>query len=333
MADGYARVTGKPGVAFVITGPCLTNSLTAMAQSREDSVAVLVILGVNRRDSLGRGLGRLHELPDQVALVRALCPSRQTTDPQDLGPTLDWAFDLLTTGRPGPVHIEVPTDVMPLPCDALPKPAAPAAKVVLPAPALTQAVTLLNAAKRPVILAGGGVRGTEAGLLALALRLNAPVIQTTNARGIMHGHPLCIPASPSLLPVRALIAASDQIFAIGTEIGQTDYDMYADDGLPSLAGMICTDIDADQLARHPAALPLQGDAGATMAALTPQLAQKLAHSTQAASDTRIAGRAALADLSATMPAQLEMVEAIRSALPQALIMGDSTQPVYAGNLY
>mgnify|MGYP000019310428 CR=1 FL=1 len=93
------------------------------------------------------------------------------------------------------------------------------------------------------------------------------------------------------------------------------------------------DIDADQLARHPAALTLQGDAGATMAALLPHLTQKPAHSTQAAHDTRTAARAALADLSATMPAQLEMVEAIRSAQPQALIVGDSTQPIYAANLF
>ncbi len=333
MADGYARVTGQPGVAFVITGPGLTNALTAMAQSREDSVPVLVISGVNRLDSLGRGLGRLHELPDQGALVRALCPSRQIAGPQDVGPTLDWAFALLTTGRPGPVHIEVPTDIMPLPCDALPAPAAPQAKALPQAQALAQAAALLNAAKRPVILAGGGVRGQEANLTALALRLNAPVIQTTNARGMMHGHPLCIPASPSLLPVRALIAAADQILAIGTEIGQTDYDMYADEGLPSLAGMIRIDIDADQLARHPAALTLQGDAGATMGALLPHLGQKPNHSAQEAHDTRTAARAALADLSVTMPAQLEMVEAIRAALPRALIVGDSTQPVYAGNLY
>ncbi len=333
MADGYARVSGQPGVAFVITGPGLTNALTAMAQSREDSVPVLVISGVNRRDSLGRGLGRLHELPDQGALVRALCPSRQITGPHDVGPTLDWAFALLTTGRPGPVHIEVPTDVMPMPCDALPEPSAPQAKALPDAQALATAAAMLNAAKRPVILAGGGVRGQEAHLAALAQRLNAPVIQTTNARGMMHGHPLCIPASPSLLPVRALIAASDQILAIGTEIGQTDYDMYADDAVPSLAAMIRIDIDADQLARHPAALTLHGDAGATMAALLPHLIQKPAHSTQDAHNTRTAARAALADLSATMPAQLEMVEAIRSALPQALIVGDSTQPVYAGNLY
>ena len=81
MADGYARVSGKPGVAFVITGPGVTNALTAMAQSREDSVPVLIISGVNRRDTLGKGLGMLHELPDQAAMVRALVP-----DPADQWP-------------------------------------------------------------------------------------------------------------------------------------------------------------------------------------------------------------------------------------------------------
>lgn len=333
MADGYARVSGQPGVAFVITGPGLTNALTAMGQSREDSVPVLVISGVNRRDSLGRGLGRLHELPDQQAMVRALCPTRQITGPDEVGPALDWAFHLLTTGRPGPVHIEVPTDVMPLPCAALPAPEAPAPKALPKAEALTKAAELLNQAQHPLILAGGGSRGQEAALKAVAEALDAPVIQTVNARGMLHGHRLCIPASPSLEPVRDLIRAADQILAVGTEIGQTDYDMYADDGMPDLSAMIRIDSDAAQLARHAAALNLQGDAGATLRALLPMLAARQAEGSARAEQTRKAARAILGDLAATMPGQLEMVEAIRAALPRALIVGDSTQPVYAGNLY
>ncbi len=333
MADGYARVSGQPGVAFVITGPGLTNALTAMGQSREDSVPVLVISGVNRRDTLGKGLGRLHELPDQSALVRALCPSRQILSPEDVGPVLDWAWGLLTTGRPGPVHIEVPTDVMPLPCPELAVPATLPSKALPPTEALTAAATLLNTAKRPLILAGGGARGQEGALKALAERLNAPVIETTNARGMLHDHPLCVPASPSLVPVRALIAASDRVLAVGTEIGQTDYDMYADDGLPSLANMIRIDTDAAQLARHPATLTLQGDAGATMTALLARLTQHTSDGETQAAQTRQAARAILGELSATMPAQLQMVEAVRAALPMCLIVGDSTQPVYAGNLY
>ena len=69
MADGYARASGRPGVAFVITGPGLTNTITAMGQARADSVPMLVISGVNATPTLGKGLGHLHELPDQRGMM------------------------------------------------------------------------------------------------------------------------------------------------------------------------------------------------------------------------------------------------------------------------
>lgn len=330
-ADGYARVSGKPGVAFVITGPGLTNALTAMAQSRADSVPVLVISGVNRRASLGLGLGLLHELPDQAAMVATLCPTRQIERAADLAPVLDWAFAALATGRPGPLHIEVPTDVMPLPCPDAPDPSPPPARP-LPTPArLAQAGAMLDAADRIVILAGGGARAAEAPLLALAEALDAPVVQTANARGLMHGHPLSVPASMSLDAPRALIVPGVQVLAVGTELGPTDYDMYVRGGLPDLAGMIRIDVCADQLARHPAALTLHGDAGAVLSAI-PVRPRSGDGATRAAT-ARTAARAELAGLNPAMPAQLAMVEAIRAALPGAIIVGDSTQPVYAGNLF
>ena len=327
MADGYARVSGKPGVAFVITGPGLTNALTAMAQARADSVPILVISGVNRRASLGKGLGLLHELPDQAGMVRALCPSFQVDCPEALNDVLTRAFAALTTGRPGPVHIEIPTDVMPLPC---PQPEAPATEDPATLPDLTAAVLRLSNAQRPVILAGGGACRADAALRALAERLDAPVVQTVNARGLMHGHPLTVPASPSLNAVRALIAASDQVLAVGTEFGPTDYDMYVRGGLPDLSGMIRIDLCAAQLARHPAALTLQADAGKVMSALLPRLAAKTA---QGASRAAAARDGARAELSPAMRDQVAMLEAIRAAVPGSIIVGDSTQPVYAGNLY
>ncbi|MDZ4096663.1 MAG: 5-guanidino-2-oxopentanoate decarboxylase, partial [Paracoccaceae bacterium] len=330
MADGYARVSGKPGVAFVITGPGVTNALTAMAQSREDSVPVLVISGVNRRESLGQGLGLLHELPDQAGMVRSLCPTFQVTSAESLEPTLTRAFAALTTGRPGPVHLEVPTDVMPLPCLPLPAPR-PAPPRCLPDPtSLTEAARRLAAARRPLILAGGGCRHAGAALQALAERLDAPVVQTSNARGLMHGHALCVPASPSLMATRALIAAADQVLAVGTEFGATDYDMYMRGGLPDLSAMIRIDLCADQLARHAAALTLQAEAGAALSALRPLLTQGHNDAAARADRTR---KAARAELSPEMQAQLAMLEAMRTALPGAIIVGDSTQPVYAGNLY
>ncbi len=332
MADGYARVSGKPGVALVITGPGLLNALTAMGQAAADSVPMLVISGVNQRGSLGKGLGMLHELPDQAAMVRPLCPTRQITDPAMVGETLDWAFAQMTAGRPGPVHIEVPTDVMPLPCPPLAVPAKKPAAVIPAAAELALAATRLNDAKRPVILAGGGTRHEEATLIALAEHLDAPVILTVNARGMMHAHPLCIAASASLESVRALITQSDQILAIGTELGPTDYDMYSRGNFPDLTQMIRIDISQAQLDRHPAGIAFCGHAGATMRALLDLTKAHSANGAAQASQTSKAARKELGSLDALMPERLDMVEAIRAALPRSILVGDSTQPIYAANL-
>ncbi|MES2846522.1 MAG: 5-guanidino-2-oxopentanoate decarboxylase [Pseudomonadota bacterium] len=330
MADGYARVSGKPGVAFVITGPGLTNALTAMAQARADSVPMLVISGVNRRASLGKGLGLLHELPDQAAMVATLCPTWQLDDPADLDAVLDAAFAKMATGRPGPVHIEVPVDVMPM---QAPEPRAPAPLPVPKMPNVEHAAALLNDAARVVILAGGGCRGQGDAVQALAHALDAPVVMTTNARGILHDHPLGVPASMSLTAARDLVRGADRVLALGTELGPTDYDMYVRGGLPDLSGMIRVDLCTDQLARHSCALALQGDVGAVARALLSHIAPHSGWGMAAAAEARKACRAELPTCNPQMPAQLDMVEAIRAAVPGAIIVGDSTQPVYAANLF
>lgn len=329
MADGYARVSGKPGVAFVITGPGLTNTLTAMAQARAESVPMLVISGVNRRGSLGQGLGLLHELPDQAGLVRALCPSFHVTGPEVLDRCLNMAFAAMLGGRPGPVHIEVPTDVMGMAAVDAPPPIPP--HIPPPCPQQVAAANaLLNRAQRPLILAGGGA--LRADVQALATALDAPVVQTVNARGLVYG-PLSVAASPSLDAVRALIAGADQVLAIGTELGPTDYDMYVRGGLPDLAGMIRVDICAAQLARHPAALTLQSDAATACTALLAGIKPRAAsQGAQRAADCMGAARAEIAGLSPAMPNQIALLDALRDAVPGAIVVGDSTQAVYAGNL-
>ncbi|MDV7141396.1 5-guanidino-2-oxopentanoate decarboxylase [Tropicimonas sp. TH_r6] len=332
MADGYARATGKPGVAFVITGPGLTNILTPMAQARADSIPMLVISGVNRRESLGKGFGCLHELPDQLALARTVALHSETVEePMQLEPALDRAFAALTSGRPGPVHIEVPTDVMPMEHALVPV-ASP--KEPNPLPDLTTAAPRLAAARHPVILAGGGATRMDAPLTQLAERLGAPVVQTTNARGLMHGHPLAVPASPSLAAVRRLIESADLVLALGTELGPTDYDMYALGGLPDFPPMIRIDCCAEQLARHPVKLALEG----RVEMLLPKLVEALPAGTpsasgkQRAAETRAAAMAGLGDLAAPYPGLVEMLITLRDRLPGAIIAGDSTQMIYAANL-
>jgi acetolactate synthase-1/2/3 large subunit len=333
MADGYARVSDRPAAAFVITGPGLTNTLTAMAQARADSVPMLVVSGLGRSDTLGKGWGRLHELPDQGAMVATLCHTETVTDPKKLGEVLDRAFVAMTAGRPAPAHIQISTNMMGQPCPALPPPAVGGVAVPLPLGRMRGVANALNNAERIVILAGGGVRGAETDLRKLAEMLDAPVVLTANARGAMHGHRLCVPASPSLTAVRQLIAAADQVLAIGTELGPTDYDVYARGGVPDLSGMIRIDICADQLARHPAKMPIKADAGPMMAALLGMVLPANRDGLRRAEAVRAAARAELAGLGAPMPGQLAMVEAIRKAMPGAIIVGDSTQPVYAANLY
>ena len=334
MADGYARASGKPGVAFVITGPGLTNAITPMAQARADSIPMLVISGVNRLDTLGKGLGYLHELPDQRGMLEKVALfSHRVEDPAELADVLVRAFTRFSTARPGPVHIEIPLDVMGMPApplnrrpDQAPHPSQDLGKI-------GEVAAKARAARTPLILAGGGARYAEAPLRSLAELLGAPVVTTVNARGLLHRHPLAVHASPSLKAVRTLIGEADLVVAVGTEFGPTDYDMYADGGFVLPRNLVRIDIDADQLARHPTAIPLKGDAAELLDALVGELGDVGVSRATGMERAAAAREAAWAEIGPVMRDQVRAVEAIRDALPGSLIVGDSTQPVYAANLY
>ncbi|MGI9350688.1 MAG: 5-guanidino-2-oxopentanoate decarboxylase [Rhizobiaceae bacterium] len=334
MADGYARVSGKPGVALVITGPGVTNTITAMGQARADSVPILVISGANPLESVGKGRGHLHELPDQHATLSTVAiKSFQIKSEDDLALAMDGAFKIFTSGRPGPVHIELPRDVAKIKCTnplvepiciEKPKPGEPE---------ISAAVSLINSAELPVILAGGGVRNHEEGLRNLAERLDAPVVQTVNARGMMHQHELGVPASPSLSTVRKLIEASDLVLAFGTEFGRTDYDMYETGTMPEIRGLIHVDISASQLERQAADVKIQADAGETISLLLEHLPEVDRVGGTGAARAADARTAALDEIGEDMRSVTDILSAIRDASPSSIMVGDSTQPIYAGNLY
>jgi acetolactate synthase-1/2/3 large subunit len=333
MADGYARASGRPGVVFVITGPGLTNTLTAMGQARADSVPMLVVSGVNARASLGRGLGHLHELPDQRGLAAKVALTSARIETADaLVETVDAAFRIMAETRPGPTHIELPLDLAGQPAGAAVE-AAPARNPERPALSkddLDTAAIRLSAAHRPVILAGGGARTEAKGLRALAERLDAPVVQTVNARGVLHGHPLSVPASPSLEAVRALLTGADCVLALGTELGQTDYDMYATGKMPEFPGLIRVDLCAEQLTRHPNATTLHGAVDAAISGLLTRI--KAGACSDGATRAALTREAARAELTEDQHHQLALLEAARDALPGAFFVGASTQLIYTGNL-
>jgi acetolactate synthase-1/2/3 large subunit len=336
MADGYARASGKPGVAFVITGPGLTNTITAMGQARADSVPMLVISGVNQSASLGKGLGFLHELPDQRGMMEKVAlTSTRIEGPAELQPAIERAFTLFATARPGPVHIEIPLDVMAMPAKALRPPREEDEPAEIDRAAVMAGARLVAQSLRPVILAGGGAKYAEPEVRELAERLDAPVVLTINARGLLHKHPLVVPASPSLKAVRALMANADLVIAVGTEIGPTDYDLNADGGFEMPANLVRIDIDAEQLDRRPANVRIEADSAAGLRDLLAMISDRARATGTSNGEGRAAQcrEAARAEIGPRMQVPLAAIEAIRDTLPGALIVGDSTQPVYAANLY
>lgn len=327
MADGYARACGKPGVCFIISGPGMTNILTAMGQAYAESVPMLVISTVNAHGRLGSGEGWLHELPDQRAMVAGVAAfSRTIHTPAELPGALAQAFAVFGSGRPRPVHLELPIDVMLAPFGApMPSPV----PIAPPAPRdCTDAAQMLARAATPVILAGGGAR--RADIRALAERLDAPAVLTVNARGLLSpDHPLNVSLSPSQPEVRAMLAAADVVLAAGTEFGSTDYDMYEDGGLDIPGALIRLDIDPVQTQRKFApAVALVGDAGAGVDALIGAIAPRSNNGAARAG----AARAGLGRLPLEYRGDIALLEMVREALPSARIIGDSTQAIYAGNL-
>ena len=334
MADGYARVSGRPGVVFVITGPGLTNTITAMGQALADSIPMLVISGVNATDTLGKGLGYLHEMPDQQGMMAKVALfSERITKADQLPDALARAFTIFASSRPGPVHIEIPTDVMTAAADGLDCTAINIEQLTPPTAPITEAVQMIKTASRPLILAGGGAKRCDETLTRLAEVLGAPVVLTTNARGLLYRNPLSVPASPCLQSVRALMAESDLVIAFGTEFGPTDYDAYGDGGFRLPDKLIRVDIDVHQLARHPLTIGIQADCQTAILTLLAELGDDHHAAENGAARAELTRKNARAELSPNYLKQVTMVETIRQALPGAIIIGDSTQPVYAANLY
>ncbi|MCK0751718.1 5-guanidino-2-oxopentanoate decarboxylase [Chromohalobacter japonicus] len=332
MADGYARATGKPAACFIISGPSMTNIATAMGQALADSVPMLVISSVNRRDTLGRGQGRLHELPDQQRTLSGVSVFSHTLQtPEALPEVLGRAFTVFKSARPGPVHIEIPLDVMALPAPETRPRIAEVFPPTAPDAALAWAADWLADAERPLVLLGGGCAAAGDAARTLVERLDAPAMTTINAKGVLGcDHPLDLGACASLPAGRELARHADVVLALGTELGETDYDLTFDGGFHLEGRLIRVDIDAQQLARNQAAdLALLADAGEVALGLL----ERLPHQAAREGAARVADiRAALAlrDAEDVAP-YADFLDTLREALPDATIVGDSTGPVYAGN--
>ncbi len=334
MADGYARASGKVAACFIITGPGMTNIATAMAQALADSVPMLVISSVNRSHQLGMGEGRLHEMPNQQATISGVCKfSHRLLRADELPKVLARAFSVFNCQRPGPVHIEIPIDVItaeanhidttPYPLPSTPGPDNRTA---------AEAAELMLNAESPLIVLGGGAIKTRKNIAELAERFDAPVINTVNGKGILAAsHDLSVGGSCSMEVVRECFASADVVLAIGTEFGETDYD-YFFLGDPAPKGkLIRIDIDAEQLHRNVRPyLAICSDSELAVDAMLLHLGDTPAQ------DKR--GRVRVDNIRKHIlknrdPGYAEVFSSIARMLPDVVIAGDSTQPTYYAWLY
>ncbi|HEX2514672.1 MAG TPA: thiamine pyrophosphate-binding protein, partial [Chloroflexota bacterium] len=186
MADGYARVSGRPGVALVTTGPGLTNAVTPIAGSWSDSVPVLLVGTAGELPLLGKYKGYLHEYKDQHGVMEAAAGSRLVQRTADLERVTLELLARMQTGRSRPVTMEVPIDVLAESATVAPADAPPLPPPTVPdGDAIRRTAALLHGAHYPLLFAGGGVAHAGASdlLLELAETLGAPVLTSISGKG------------------------------------------------------------------------------------------------------------------------------------------------------
>jgi 5-guanidino-2-oxopentanoate decarboxylase len=332
-ADGFARVSGRAAAAFVISGPGLTNALTAIAQAASDSVPVLVIASTPVRPSLGRHWGVLHELADQRAVAAGAAGlALHASSAQEVRSHLAAAFAYLGGGRPRPAYVGIPLDLLAeqtaLEAECFAR-AGPAPRA--DAAAIEAARALLESAQRPLIVAGGGARHAGAALARLVEALDGYLVTTAAGKGVVpESHPANLGASLPYRATQELLTAADVVLAVGTELAETD--VYTTIRLTFPGRLIRIDIDAAQLAERSAQeVAIHADARAALEELTPRVHPRRGWRS-AAGDARGVRLAIEAQIGAHGRAALTAVRALRAAVPpEGVVFSDMTQIAYTGN--
>ena len=261
-ADGYARVTGQPGVVSTTTGPGTFNTLAAVAEAWSDSSPVVVLAGQIDAALDGQGRGILHETPDQGRSFEALTSfvgRPRTTDAIPLA--VSDALRSAMTGRRRPAYVELPTDLLTepflgqLPSVEFPGPVQPDPSAVV------AAARVLSAAPRIVIVPGAGVHRARASALLrqLAIRLDAPVMPPmTGAGAIPADDPLCAGVlNPARDGCRSLLEEADAVLVVGCRLDDVQTARWT---LP-LRNLVQIDVDPAAIGRsYPVAAGIAGDA-------------------------------------------------------------------------
>lgn len=258
-AEGYARISGKPGVINVTTGPGGTNAMTGVVGAWLDSVPMIVVSGQIKRATMitaAPGL-KLRQLGDQeYNIVDAVRPmtkyARTVMSVEEVPQVLTDAWRICQEGRPAPVWVDVPLDIQAAPCEfsEMPKPRDFERKVPN-VDEIAKVVSLLEAAKRPAMIVGSGVRNAHAEkeLLAFAESLNIPVLTSISGIDLIPSdHPLFF-GRPGILgerPANFIMQNSDLFLVVGTRMGIRICG-YAYETVAREATKVMVDVDGNEL--------------------------------------------------------------------------------------
>ncbi len=329
MAFGYARASGKPGVYAVVPGPGLLNTTAGLATAYATNAPVLCVAGQVQSDMIGRGFGLLHEIPDQLGILQRLTKwAARIEHPSQAGKLVNEAFRQLRDGRPRPVGLEIPPDVLALAGDVALPAAEAAPPVAEPDPELIEkAAALLAAARKPMIFVGGGAVEAAEAVLAVAEMVQAPVVSFTGGKGIVSDRHYL---AQSGLAGHQLWRDADVVLAVGTRLHQPQLRWGTDRDLK----LIRIDIDPVEITRFfKPALGIVADAGAALAALHTALGRHAPSPRSRRDELETLKSTTLARLDRDLGPQCEYLRAIRAELPDdGIYVEDLTQVGYVGRI-
>lgn len=328
MADGYARATGTPGVAYVITGPGLCNIMNPVGQAYSDSVPLLIIASC--LDETVATRGQLHQMLDQEGAGATVAEWSETArTPEAAYHLIDRALLEFQTSRPRPKLMNVPIAL--LESDAASAPDREV-QIAFDAPnsaQIARIAQLLAEAKRPVVIFGGGACRAGAFAAEVATRAGAAVFMTNAGRGLYGDDaPLSFGACLSRAGSADVMAQADLVLVLGSELSECDLWR---DPLGHNCPLIRVDLDPQMLVdRHRATDPVLADCmvfcEALLAAMEPSDSDWNAAAITA---TRAQWRA---ETDADRPGILPLVDALRAVLPpETMIFSDMTQFAYVSN--
>ena len=324
MALGYAQASGKIGAYVVVPGPGILNTTAALATAYGACAPVLAITGQLPARAIGQGYGLLHEIPDQLAILRGLTKWAERIDHPTQAPGLmNAAFHELRSGVPRPVGIESPMDVLGLDADIEGIETVPGAAPPAPdAGAIADAAKLMASAEHPVIVVGGGALHARDALREVAETLQAPVVSHRMGRGILDDrHPLSVTQ-----PAGAMVwKHADAVLAVGTRFGHYRTAWGA-------AGLATVRIDVDPAQMHRLGrptVPILADARPALETLAGVLGRLVGNRSARADEIAAVKAAAHEKMWKAAGAQIEFLDALRAALPEdGIFVDEMTQVGY-----